>query len=73
MRGAVANYLIERALNEDRDVTPLHINKLVYFCHAWMLAIHHRPLLKEPVEAWPRGGRLCRMCTIVCGGLVANL
>lgn len=51
----VANYLIERARDEGRDVTPLHVNKLVYFCHAWMLAIHHRPLLKEPVEAWPRG------------------
>ena len=52
---SVANELIRRALRQDLKVTPLQVNKLVYFCHAWMLGIYHRPLLKQPVEAWRYG------------------
>ena len=52
---SVANELIRRALDAAQEVTPLQVNKFVYFCHAWMLGIYHRPLLKQPVEAWRYG------------------
>ena len=30
----------------------MHVLKLVYVCHGWMLGIHGAPLITEPVEAW---------------------
>jgi len=37
------------------DTTPMHVLKLVYLCHGWMLGIHDAPLIAEAVEAWPYG------------------
>ena len=37
------------------DTTPMHVLKLVYLCHGWMLGIHDVPLINEPVEAWTYG------------------
>ena len=37
------------------DTTPMHVLKLVYLCHGWMLGIHGNPLITEPVEAWTYG------------------
>ena len=37
------------------DTTPMHVLKLVYLCHGWMLGIHGAPLITEPVEAWTYG------------------
>ena len=36
-------------LRRDQETTPLHIVKLVYLCHGWMLGIKGVPLLNEPV------------------------
>ena len=36
-------------LRRDRETTPLHIVKLVYLCHGWMLGIKGKPLVDEPV------------------------
>ena len=33
----------------------MHLIKLVYISHGWMLGIHDRPLINEPVEAWTYG------------------
>ena len=52
---AVANALIERSFAEGQPLTPLQVIKLVYFCHAWMLGLHGRPLINEPIEAWEYG------------------
>ena len=30
----------------------MHVIKLVYLCHGWMLGIHRRSLIDESVEAW---------------------
>ena len=35
--------------------TPMHVIKLVYLSHGWMLGIHGVPLLDEQVEAWQYG------------------
>ena len=52
---SVANVMIRKAHESGEDITHLKVQKLVYFCHAWMLAIHKKPLLNEPVEAWRFG------------------
>lgn len=35
---SVANELIHRAHDAGRDITPMQVVKLAYYCHAWMLA-----------------------------------
>ena len=42
-------------LRQDTDTTPMHVIKLVYLCHGWMLGICDRPLIVEPAEAWRYG------------------
>jgi uncharacterized phage-associated protein len=51
----VANYFINRSLKEGGEFTPLQIQKLVFFAHAWMLGLHHRPLVEREFEAWTHG------------------
>lgn len=51
----VANYFIKRSIAEDKPFTPLQIQKLVFFAHAWALAFHHQPLLEREFEAWTYG------------------
>ena len=35
--------------------TPMHILKLVYIAHGWVLGFLSRPLVSQPVEAWKYG------------------
>ena len=42
-------------LRASQETTPMHVIKLAYLCHGWMLGIHARSLLSEPVEAWRYG------------------
>ncbi|MCS1411176.1 MAG: hypothetical protein M2R45_04373 [Verrucomicrobia subdivision 3 bacterium] len=42
-------------LRRDTRTTPMHIVKLVYIAHGWMLGLHDRPLVKETVFAWQYG------------------
>jgi len=59
MRGypplAIANYFIERAVEEGAPVDHLKLQKLVYIAHGWHLAVYGEPLLRERVEAWQYG------------------
>ena len=48
----VANFILS---NLDSRLTPLQINKLVYFSHGWMLGLYDRALITECVEAWKYG------------------
>ena len=52
---AVANELLNRAKRDGDRLTVLQLIKLVYFCHAWMLALYDRPLIHQPIEAWRYG------------------
>ena len=49
----VADYLIYNSSSV--YLTPLHINKLVFFSHGWNLGILETPLINEDVEAWKYG------------------
>ena len=42
-------------LRRETTTTPMHILKLVYLAHGWMLALHGMPLINEPAEAWTYG------------------
>ena len=54
---AVANFFLDRAAAEHIPLTPMHIQKLVYYAHAWHMAVdgESRPLINEPIEAWQYG------------------
>ncbi len=42
-------------LRRGLPTTPMHVLKLSYICHGWMLGIHGIPLIQESVEAWRYG------------------
>lgn len=52
---AVANWFLDRAVRDGDELTQLHLHKLVYLAHGWHLARLGRPLIRDAVEAWPRG------------------
>jgi uncharacterized phage-associated protein len=52
---AVANYFIDLAKNNNKKLTPLKLQKLIYFSHAWCLKLFDQPLIDEAIEAWPYG------------------
>ena len=52
---AVANYFLERARASGEDISPMKLQKLVYYAHGWHLGILGEPLIDEQVEAWQFG------------------
>ena len=52
----IANYLLWRA-NEEivKDMTPMKLIKLVYFCYGWFLTLYNKHLFPEKIEAWEYG------------------
>ncbi len=52
---AIGDYIIKKACEKNRQLTPLQVIKLVYLSHGWMLAMYQRPLTNEYVEAWKYG------------------
>lgn len=51
----IANKILEIAREKNKTLTPMQLIKLVYLCHAWMLGLYGRHLIKEPIEAWQYG------------------
>ncbi|MEM7584591.1 MAG: type II toxin-antitoxin system antitoxin SocA domain-containing protein [Acidobacteriota bacterium] len=52
---AIANYFVQRGLQDRSPVDPMKLQKLIYFAHGWNLAIYNEPLIDEMIEAWPYG------------------
>ncbi len=52
---AVANRFLTLAWREAKTITPLKMQKLVYFAHGWHLALFGKPLMMEPIQAWRFG------------------
>ena len=52
---AVANYLIKRSVDDGIPFSALKLQKMVYFCHAWTLALCKYPLIYQPIMAWEYG------------------
>lgn len=53
----VARYLIHKAAAEPEPeyLTPLRLQKLLYYVQGWCLAVRNRPLFAEKIEAWKHG------------------
>ena len=52
---SVARYILDRAREQGRSLTPMKLIKLVYIAHGWMLGLYGLPLIREDVEAWAYG------------------
>lgn len=51
----VADKLIRLAQQDEIPVTPMQVQKLAYFCHAWTLGLEKGPLFQDAVESWQYG------------------
>ncbi len=52
----VTNAILERAFKEARyDVTPMKLQKLLYFLNGWHLAVTGNPAIGEEFKAWQYG------------------
>ena len=52
---SVANQILTMAQRDQHPITPAELTQIVYLAHAFMLACHHAPLIKQEVEAWQQG------------------
>ena len=52
---AIADYFLLQSWSEGRGLSPMQIQKLVYFAHGWHLGIFDKPLITDRVEAWDYG------------------
>jgi uncharacterized phage-associated protein len=52
---ALANAFIDRFVEKGLVVTHMQLQKMVYFAHAWSLAIFDRPLSRAYFSAWKWG------------------
>ena len=51
----IANYFLDLAREARTSLTPMKIQKLVYYAHGLNLALNDCPLIVDPVEAWKYG------------------
>lgn len=52
---AVANYFLDIAIRNKTSITPMKLQKLIFFAHGWNLALFDEPLISDPIQAWPFG------------------
>ena len=51
----IANYFLKKGRVDNKEITPMKLQKLLYFAHGWYLASTGRPLLNETIEVWKYG------------------
>lgn len=52
---SIANSFFKIAESQDKHLTNMQMQKLVYFAHGWHLALTGEPLLADAVKAWNFG------------------
>jgi uncharacterized phage-associated protein len=52
---ATANYLLDLAKAQGKQIDPMQMQKLTYFAHGWCLGLENAPLVTERIEAWRYG------------------
>jgi len=52
---SIANYFIELAAARGESISPMKLQKLVYYAHGWYAGYTERPLINEAIEAWQYG------------------
>ncbi len=51
----VAKFLLDRAFDDGELISPLKMQKLVYYAYAWFLVKTSTKLFEETIEAWANG------------------
>ena len=51
----IANYFLQKCWDEDRDLSPMHVIKLVYLANGWHLGVQGKPLICDRIRAWQYG------------------
>ncbi|MGP1275740.1 MAG: Panacea domain-containing protein [Caulobacterales bacterium] len=51
----IADYLISECRDRGELLTPLKLQKLLYYADAWWLALHDKELISEKFQAWVHG------------------
>lgn len=52
---AIANALIRLAIEHNKPLTQMKLQKLIFYAHGWHLALLDTPLVDEAFEAWKYG------------------
>ncbi len=52
---AVANAILEKSFADKRPISPLKLQKLLYYAHGYYSAAYKKPLIDEAFEAWRYG------------------
>ena len=52
---AVANEFLALGDRDGIPIDQMKLQKLLYYAHAWHLAMNNKPLFDEDIEAWPWG------------------
>ena len=51
----IADHIIRLSQHDEVPVTPMQVQKLTYFCQAWMLGWGNGPLFYDAIESWQYG------------------
>ena len=52
---SLANYFLDLAKASGQSISPMKLQKLVYYAHGWYAGYTGEPLIDEQVEAWQYG------------------
>lgn len=52
---AIADYFIEKALQDAKSITNMHVLKMIYFAQAFSFSELHKQLIKDDFYAWKFG------------------
>jgi uncharacterized phage-associated protein len=52
---SVANFMLGSAKSNNLGLSPMQVQKLVYFAHGWNLGLKDSRLIEQSVEAWEWG------------------
>ena len=51
----IASWFINKSIDENKYITPLKLQQLVYLSNCWHLGIKEEPLITQDFEAWKYG------------------
>lgn len=51
----IANFILDLADSQNRDLTQMQVLKILYFAHGWFLSRFKEPLIFQSFEAWEYG------------------
>ena len=51
----IAAVFVAKSIKEEKYLTQMKLQKMVYFAHGYHLAKYAQPLIEEPIQAWKFG------------------